>query len=89
MTDRSIAASYDDLADVLYVDARSATPSEYLEDADGLIWRFDGDGLRYGVTVQDCQHRWSERRGRLVLIIARALKLDAQTVTQTIDTTIH
>ena len=67
---QAIHAKYDGRADVLYVTIGQAIPSRYEEDEDGLVWRVDVNGIRYGVTIMDYHAYWSRRlallKGRIV-----------------------
>ena len=75
MSDHRVAirAKYDGRADVLYVTLGDGRPDRYVEDGDGLVWRYNADGVVYGVTVMDYHHIWSERRSALVTLISDQL----------------
>jgi uncharacterized protein YuzE len=74
---QAIHAKYDGRADVLYVTIGQAAPCRYEEDDDGLVWRIDVNGVRYGVTIMDYHAYWSRRLGVLKGRIVETLHVTA------------
>jgi uncharacterized protein YuzE len=54
----SFNVAYDNVSDVLYISSRKAPAHRGIEDAQGLVWRYDRDGELIGITVVDFYDRW-------------------------------
>jgi uncharacterized protein YuzE len=66
MTDLpSFNVAYDKGSDVLYISARKAPAHRGIEDAQGLVWRYDREGELIGVTIVDFYDRWYLHRPEL------------------------
>jgi len=70
-----ITADYDNSADVMYFSTGCHSPDHYEEDADGLVWRYDIDGIPYGVTILDFNEYWSDKKTLLVKRITKLLNV--------------
>jgi Protein of unknown function (DUF2283) len=62
---------YDDGADVLYVSAPDVVAVRGVEDPQGIVWRYGGDGRLVGATVIGMTERWSVKRSELASALAR------------------
>lgn len=59
MTDLpSFNVAYDKGSDVLYISSRKVPAYRGVEDAQGIVWRYDRQGELIGVTVVDFYDRW-------------------------------
>jgi len=67
--------SYDAEADVLYVTARIDVAARGVEDARGIVWRFDGKGDVISATVMDFMDVWSGQTDDLASEMARHFHL--------------
>jgi uncharacterized protein YuzE len=67
MTDNmdSFNVRYDRASDVLYISTPNAPASRGIEDAYGLVWRYDRDGVLIGVTIVDFYEHWWSHRSQL------------------------
>lgn len=71
----TIKTSYDRQADTFYFTAASERPKRYVEDDEGLVWRYSPHGNAVGVTVQAYTRLWGARRLALAEKIAQPFKL--------------
>lgn len=61
----SFNVAYDRDSDVLYITARKAPAHRGIEDAQGIVWRYDREGELIGVTIVDFYDRWHLQRPEL------------------------
>lgn len=61
---------YDRDSDVLYISTRDTAAARGIEDAQGIVWRYDRDGNLIGATVVDYQDHWFKRRRELTSALA-------------------
>ena len=69
----SIAIRYDPRGDVLYLVLRHEPAARAVEDAQGIVWRYAGDGRPLGATILDFRDAWAEQQGPLAEHLARGL----------------
>jgi hypothetical protein len=77
---KAARASYDTIADTFYFTVSREKPGRYLEDEDGLVWRYNEAGSPIGVTVQAYRRLWMGRQGLLAARIAKPFAFDAAAV---------
>lgn len=77
---RAAKTSYDTRADTFYFTFTREKPQRYVEDDEGLVWRFNPQGEPVGVTVQAYHRLWADRRLILAAKIARPFHLEAEAV---------
>lgn len=78
---RRIEASYDDIADVLYVACdRASVGVRYIDGPKGLLVRVRADGEAIGITVEDFRYLWDTRIEELISAISTKLGVDADQV---------
>jgi uncharacterized protein YuzE len=79
----SFNVAYDRDSDVLYISARKVPAYRGVEDAQGIVWRYDRNGELIGMTVVDFYDRWYSNRPELTRKISAAFdipELQAETV---------
>lgn len=62
---------YDAGSDVLYISTRREAAARGIEDANGIVWRYDGAGALIGATVVDFHDRWVDHTSKLAEEISR------------------
>lgn len=75
-----ITADYDNSADVMYFSMGIHSPDRYEEDVEGLVWRYDIQGVPYGVTILDFHEYWGGKKQHLVERITALLKIPQKEV---------
>jgi uncharacterized protein YuzE len=66
MTDiGSFYVAYDRGSDVLYISSRREPAARGEEAANGIVWRFSGDGELIGATILDFLDYWIDRQSVL------------------------
>ena len=76
-----VTAQYDGEADVLYVSKGMPQPSETVEQADGLLFRYaDKDKSPSGVTVLDYAKAWGANKDALTGRVAAFLKVPSEKI---------
>lgn len=76
MTDMpSFNVTYDKGSDVLYISARKAPAHRGIEDAQGIVWRYDSDGELIGITVVDFYDRWYSHQPELARKISEGFHI--------------
>lgn len=79
----SFNVAYDKGADVLYISARKVPAYRGIEDAQGVVWRYDRDGELIGMTIVDFYHHWFGHQPELARKISEGFHVpqrQAQTV---------
>lgn len=66
---------YDRDSDVLYISTRDMAASRGIEDAQGILWRYDGEGNLIGATVVDYLDHWMMKRPELTKAIASKFEI--------------
>lgn len=66
---------YDRDSDVLYISTRDTAAARGVEDAQGIVWRYDGDGNLIGATVVDYHDYWDVKRSELTKAIASRFEI--------------
>lgn len=61
---------YDRDSDVLYISTRQVPAIRGIEDAQGIVWRYDSAGDLIGATVVDYYDQWSTKKHELMQKIA-------------------
>jgi len=67
----SFNVTYDRDSDVLYLSTPGAPAARGIEDALGIVWRYDRDGELIGVTIVDFYDRWYPRWSELSRELAK------------------
>ena len=76
MTDLpSFNVAYDKDADVLYITARKAVAYRGIEDAQGIVYRYDRDGELISVIIIDFYDRWYLHRPELARKISQGFQI--------------
>jgi uncharacterized protein YuzE len=68
---------YDSDSDVLYISKRREPAARGIEDKDGIVWRYDGDGDLIGATVIDFYDHWFSRRALLADHLSKRFGISA------------
>jgi uncharacterized protein YuzE len=67
---------YDRDSDVLYISTRDVAASRGVEDAAGIVWRYDSEGDLIGATVVDFDDYWGgPKRAELAKAIAKRFSI--------------
>jgi uncharacterized protein YuzE len=77
--------SYDANADTLYITAKAAPAARGVEDARGIVWRYDAGGDVISATVMDFHDVWAAQPDALAFEIAKRFDIprpQAQTVVE-------
>jgi uncharacterized protein YuzE len=75
LPDSSFNVTYDRDSDVLYISIPGAPAARGIEDALGIVWRYDGDGELIGVTIVDFFDRWYPHWSELTRELAKRLDI--------------
>jgi hypothetical protein len=62
---------------VLYVRNGRETAARGVEDENGIVWRYDGNGTAIGATVVNLRRRWLRREHVLADELSRRLHVPA------------
>jgi uncharacterized protein YuzE len=73
----SFDVHYDADSDVLYVRNGRGAAARGMEDENGIVWRYDGEGTIVGATVVDLRRRWLGREHILTDELSRRLRIPA------------
>lgn len=72
----NLRASYDDIADVLYLTSGNVACSKNREDEAGLVVRYDIDtSLPIGATVLDYKEFWLPQKTHLIESLSKSLRI--------------
>jgi uncharacterized protein YuzE len=77
---KSFNVTYDREADVLYISTPDQPAVRGVEDFDGILWRYDGQGKIIGVTVMDFDHHWHETLVLLANRLSEKLEIPSRQV---------
>ena len=67
----SFRVEYDRDQDVLYIISRHVPAARGIEDASGIVWRYDNTGELIGATVVDFYDRWFTHQSQLAEELSR------------------
>jgi len=81
----SFNVAYDRDSDVLYISSRKAPAYRGIEDAQGIVWRYDREGELIGITVVDFYDRWYQHRPELARKISEGFKIPERQARTVID----
>lgn len=71
----SFNVTYDKDSDVLYISSRKVPAYRGIEDAHGVVWRYDRGGELIGMTVVDFYDRWYLNRPELARKISEGFHI--------------
>ena len=71
----SFNVAYDRDSDVLYISSRRAPAARGVEDAQGIVWRYDNSGELIGITVVDFYDRWYLHQSELARQISEGFHI--------------
>lgn len=81
----SFNVTYDRDSDVLYISARKVPAYHGIEDAQGIVWRYDRDGELIGITVVDFYDRWYLQRPELARRISEGFRIPQRQAKTVVD----
>ena len=81
----SFNVTYDRDSDVLYISARKVAAHRGVEDAQGIVWRYDREGELIGITVVDFYDRWYGHRPELARKISEGFHVPERVATTVIN----
>ncbi len=67
--------TYDSGSDVLYITKRREAAARGVEDARGIVWRYDSAGDLISVVVLDFRELWSNKQNRLAEELSRGFHI--------------
>lgn len=86
----NLQASYDNLADVLYLSLGEPVKAITHPDEDNLLWRESiADHVTVGVTILDYAEDWASRRQGLAHLISGRLRLPEDAVMESLPLIPH
>ena len=81
----SFNVAYDVGSDVLYITARKASAHHGVEDAQGVVWRYDREGELIGVTIVDFYDRWYLHRPELAKKLSNGFHIPEPQMTKVLN----